>query len=222
MEDTGKDFSFENIKDFDKHIQLSIPNYTHVLDLVKSISSYFLQENSIVYDLGCSTGNLLKQIDSETSLKNLKLVGYDISENLLSPNSNRISFIKKDITDEDLDISNANIIFSIFTLQFISLSERKKLLKKIYDNLNVGGAFVICEKIYLDEGLIQDIYTFSYYDYKRKSFDAKTILDKQIRLREIMKPLSESDNLNLFREAGFTKINSFFQSLNFKGWLLIK
>ena len=70
-------FSFDTINDFDNHIIKSIPNYDILFSSIKSISEYFFCENTNVYDLGCSTGKLLKSINN-----NCNKIGYDIA-NLL-------------------------------------------------------------------------------------------------------------------------------------------
>lgn len=73
-----KEFSFNTIEDFDEHILTSIPNYDILIEAIKSMSEYFMTEGSNIYDLGCSTGKLLKSIKREGVNK----IGYDVA-NLL-------------------------------------------------------------------------------------------------------------------------------------------
>lgn len=47
---------------FDEHITKSVPLYYQTNWLSLEISDYFLKDNSIVYDLGCSTGTFLKAL----------------------------------------------------------------------------------------------------------------------------------------------------------------
>jgi len=217
-------FDFNTIKDFDKHIELSVPNYKHIWEIVNLISSYFILPNTNVYDIGCSTGLGLKLLSFSNKQDNVNYFGYDISDNMLQniPQTKHIHIFKKDITEPTLLFENASLVLSIFTLQFIDIKKRLNLLQRIYNGLNPGGSFIIAEKIYVNNGEFQEIFTFSYYDFKRKSFTDAEIMQKQIDLRYQMKPLSDSENIELFQKAGFTKIESFFQSLNFKAWLLIK
>jgi tRNA (cmo5U34)-methyltransferase len=217
-------FDFNTIKDFDKHIELSIPNYKHIWELITQLSSYFILPETNVYDIGCSTGLGLKLLNINNNQKNVHYFGYDISDNLLQNirQTNNFHIFKKDITDQTVLFENASLILSIFTLQFVDIKKRLNLLQRIYNGLNSGGSLIIAEKIYVNTGEFQDIFTFSYYDFKRKSFTDSEILQKQVDLRYQMKPLSNSENIELFQKAGFTKIESFFQSLNFKAWVLIK
>lgn len=217
----GEDFSFNDIKDFDNHIEVSIPNYIHITDLILNLSTYFINDNSNIYDLGCSTGILLNKLSYHNQSKNNYFIGYDCSDNLLPESNGNKLFINQDITSDVL-FTNTNLILSIFTLQFISIDKRIKLINKIYSNLNKGGAFIFTEKIYLENGFIQDIFNFCHYDIKQSSFTEKEILGKQMKLRRIMKPLTEKENIEILKEAGFKIIEGFFQSLNFKGWVCIK
>lgn len=221
---TGADFSFDKIGEFDEHINLSIPNYQHIWDTVKRMSSYFIQDRTCVYDLGCSTGiglNLIR--NSNKGEENVSYIGYDISKNMLEKVENRdIVKFNGDITNPAILFPNASIVMSIFTLQFLTPAQRESVLKRVHSGLNKGGAFILCEKVYLNEGKFQDIFTFTYYDFKMQSFTSDDILGKQYALRKIMKPLSMTENEEMLRSAGFEKVQTFFQSLNFVGWVCIK
>jgi len=84
--------------------------------------------------------------------------------------------------------SNASLVTSIFTLQFMPPKDRARTIKSIYDGLNDGGAFIFSEKGFSCNPKIQDMMTFMYYDYKRQHFTDKEILDKEVQLRHMMKP----------------------------------
>ena len=62
-------WSFENIsEDFDSHIQKSIPLYDLGHKLVCHYSDFFLKADSVVYDIGCSTGQMLARLAAHLSL----------------------------------------------------------------------------------------------------------------------------------------------------------
>jgi tRNA (cmo5U34)-methyltransferase len=96
------------------------------------------------------------------------------------------------------------------------------ILRKVYEGLNDGGAFILAEKVYLNDGKTQDIFTFSYYDFKRKSFSPEEILGKQTALRKIMKNNTADELEEMLKKVGFKRVQPFFQALNFVGWLCIK
>ena len=47
-------------KNFQDHVSKSVPFYEVLHKLTLNISDFFLKDNSQYYDLGCSTGKLLK------------------------------------------------------------------------------------------------------------------------------------------------------------------
>lgn len=216
-------FSFDTVQEFDKHIATSVSDYPVISPLIHGLAKYFIEPDDNVYDLGCSTGLLLRELEYANQLDGVSFVGYDISDNLLPKKPKRnMNFYKRDVTDPKIKLFNTSLVLSLFTLQFIQREKRERLVKKVYDSLNKGGAFIVCEKIYMDEGKIQDMFNFTHYDFKLKTYTAEEILKKQDTLKTIMRPLSDEENCQMFGSAGFRYIETFYQSLNFKGYLLIK
>ena len=132
-----------------------------------------------------------------------------------------VEFRKVDL-NEDFEIKNACIVCSVFTMQFLNRINRARFCKSVYDGLNDGGAFFICEKIYQETGMMQEVLSFSHYDHKRKSFSDSEILKKEKDLRYIMKPNTYRQNIDLLHNAGFREITAFWQSYNFIGIIAIK
>lgn len=205
-------FSFDTIENFDDHIDRSIPNYDILSSMVRSVGGYFFVSGENIYDLGCSTGKLLKSIDTDCPK-----IGYDIAS--LLPQDD--GFYPVDLNG-DFEIKNACLVYSIFTMQFLKPSRRLNYLKTIYDGLNDGGALIISEKVYRSSGKIQEIMSFSYYDYKLKSFSPEEILSKEADLRYIMKPMNDNDLTRLIIDAGFKDVDILWQSFNFKCLIAIK
>ena len=212
-------FDFDKVNNFDKHISTSISGYSLLRGLICNLSTFFLKGDCNVIDLGCTSGQTLKKISLLSD--NINLIGYDIIDKHFV-NSDKIKFIKKDITEPSFVIPENNLTLLVFTLQFIDYNKRLKLLKKIYNSLQKGGAVIICEKEYQKNGIFQDIFTFSNYTYKKNNFSAEDILNKEQQLRISMQCLSENENIKMFKKCGFNKIDIFFKSLLFKGYLCIK
>lgn len=212
-------FSFNTIEDFEKHIETSVPGYTQLNEFIVSILGYFLNNNTIV-DIGCSTGNLLNKLHFFYPDNNY--IGLDISQNLFNQAkvNSSINLIEHNLLVEDLPY--ADVYTSIFTLQFLPIDVRLKIIKNVYNNLPKGGCFLLAEKIFLDNGRMQDIFNFSHYDYKEKSFSVSDIFKKQKDLRKIMKPLTDKENINMLNSAGFKNIETIWQNLLFKAYLCIK
>jgi tRNA (cmo5U34)-methyltransferase len=211
-------FSFDTVKDFDNHINNSIKGYDLLDYLILNLCSFFTKEETIVIDLGCTTGRLLDKINKKY---NSDCIGYDIIDNQFIKETN-CKFYKEDITSKDFKLPKSNIILSVFTLQFININKRIEILKKVYESLTINGAFIFCEKEICNDGVIQECFTFSNYDNKKQSFTAEEILSKEVDLRKLMNNLNSRQNIELLKESGFYNIEPFFQSLNFKGYICRK
>jgi tRNA (cmo5U34)-methyltransferase len=211
-------FSFDTVKDFDNHINNSIKGYDLLDYLILNLCSFFTKEETLVIDLGCTTGRLLDKINKKY---NSDCIGYDIIDNQFIKETN-CKLFKEDITNKDFNLPKANIILSVFTLQFININKRIEVLKKVYDSLTINGAFIFCEKEICNDGVIQECFTFSNYDNKKQSFSADEILSKEVDLRKLMNNLNSRQNIELLKESGFSNIEPFFQSLNFKGYICRK
>jgi tRNA (cmo5U34)-methyltransferase len=211
-------FSFDTVKDFDNHINNSIKGYDLLDYLILNLCSFFIKEETVIIDLGCTTGRLLDKINKKY---NSKCIGFDLIDNQFIKDTN-CELIKQDITNIDFILPKSNIILSVFTLQFIDINKRVNVLKKVYDSLTINGAFIFCEKEICNDGVIQECFTFSNYDNKKQSFTAEEILSKEVDLRKLMNNLNSNQNIELLKESGFKIIEPFFQSLNFKGYICRK
>lgn len=215
------EFSFDTIQNFDDHISKSIPNYDLMSESILRLSDYFKDESKIIYDIGCSQGRFLKYFKRANNYTG-KLVGIDMSKNLLPKNDvDGIIFQEHDLRTP-YNFTNACIVYSMFTLQFLPRESRKQLLQSIWDGLCEGGALFLCEKVYLQDGQYQDMWSSAYYDYKKESFTEKEIFDKERSLRTLLKPNTHAENLSMLRDCSFRKIEQFYQYFQFRGVLAIK
>jgi len=228
------DFTFAHREEgFDNHIEQSIRGYSNLLEDVVSLSRYFIEDDTNIVDIGCSTGKLTKAM-MEYNSDHSPTAQYfgveladgfvqDLKDRRLELNTagfNTVEFVTKDI--RKFQFSNCNLVTSIFTLQFMPKKDRKKVVENIYHGLNGGGAFIFAEKTICESALVQDMITFNYYDYKRKSFDTEDIMDKERTLRNIMKPLTWKELEHMVSYAGFKTVQPFWRNHSFVGALAIK
>ena len=99
---------------------------------------------------------------------------------------------------------------------------RKLVIKRIYDGLNCGGAYIFAEKTICENALVQDMITFNYYDYKKKSFTNDDIMDKEVKLRHMMKPNTWNEIQEMIIDAGFSVVQPFWRNHAFVGALAVK
>ena len=100
-------FSGSVVKKFDNHIARSVPYYKEGQKLVCDISDYFIKEDSLCYELGCSTGTLTKKLSERHQNKvKAKFIGIDIEKDMIKfANKNKrknTKFINGDVVKSKL------------------------------------------------------------------------------------------------------------------------
>jgi tRNA (cmo5U34)-methyltransferase len=221
-------FTFATEKEgFDNHIDKSIRGYSHLWSDILTLSKYFVEDYTQVVDIGCSTGKLLKGMieQNNSHIPNAQYTGIEIEEDFYGDYTfdedkiENLSYYKGDV--RDYNFQNCSLVTSIFTLQFMSPKDRQEVINKIYGGLNTGGAFIFSEKTFSCNPRIQDMMTFTFYDYKRKNFSDKEILDKEVQLRHMMKLNTKTELYGMLDNAGF-EVHNFWQNFNFMGAIALK
>ena len=219
-------FATEN-EGFDNHIDKSIRGYSHLWGDILTLSKYFIEDYTQVVDIGCSTGKLLKGMIEQNNehIPNAQYTGIEIEDDFYGDykfdedKHEQLSYFRGDV--RDYNFQNCSLVTSIFTLQFMSPKDRQDIINKIHSGLNTGGAFIFSEKTFSCNPRIQDMMTFTFYDYKRKNFSDKEILDKEVQLRHMMKLNSKTELYEMLNTAGF-EVHNFWQNFNFMGAIALK
>ena len=211
---------------FQTHVENSVPFYKEGHNLILELSDYFINDGSIVYDLGCSTGFLSKNLSIRNSDKKFKIYGIDSEKEMiefakLNNKTKNITFQNKDLVK--LSLKKNDLIVCYYTIQFIKPKYRQKIFDKIFKSLNWGGALIIFEKVRANDARFQDILTGVYNSYKEdKGFSPEEIYNKTKSLKSILEPFSSNPNIELMKRAGFKDILSIQKYICFEGWIAIK
>jgi tRNA (cmo5U34)-methyltransferase len=222
-------WSFENIsEDFDSHIQKSIPLYESGHKIVSYYSDFFLKPDSVVYDIGCSTGRMLGKLAERHAHKNeLKLIGIDNVSDMVSKarelasHDPRVQFIHANILD--IDLEKCDLIIANYTIQFLPPRIRQTVIDMIYSALNWGGGFCMFEKVRAPDGRFQDYANQVYIEFKLDNgFSEAEIVHKSRSIKGVMEPFSTQGNVDLFKRAGFVDLMTVQKYVCFEGFLAIK
>ena len=226
--DSGKfTFNEEVVEVFDDMISRSVPFYSEVMRMCAELIRYFYQPVTNIYDLGCSTGNLIPLLLYEFKETPFKYVGVDSSPEMLHKAKDRykkkhthlspFSFEKNKI--QNIAIKNASVVVMNYTLQFIPPLERKKLLKNIFDSLSPNGVLLLSEKLIPENKVFYD---FHIQFKKREGYSDIEIFRKKEALENVLQPLTLDENILQLKEVGFHKVEFFFRWYNFVSLLVIK
>lgn len=228
------DFSFAlSPEGFDNHINDSIRGYSNLLEDTVSFSRYFVEDHTKVVDVGCSTGKLAKMIiGNNPNRQYAQYVGVELAGSFYDDLEDRYTEIRKDYPGALLEwvrgnvtnyeFKNCSLVTSLFTLQFMPKTTRQDTINKIYKGINAGGAFIFAEKLMCENAFFQELLTFNHYDYKRKTFSAEQIMDKEQQLRDMLKPNTWWELNSMIMSAGFKDCQIFWRNHQFVGVIAIK
>ena len=215
---------------FDEHVRKSVPLYDNFHKVIADLSDWFVEENTNVYDIGTSTGECIHNLINKHKNKKINYIGIDLSPDMVLKAKNRfkdysnINISNGDITKEnDITINNASFITSILTMQFIPQRKRCDVIRKIYNGLNKGGAFIMVEKIIGNNARFDKMFIELYHDMKiHNGFNEQEVIAKSKAIRGVMSPNTVDENINILKEIGFKDVDMFFKWCNFVGFIAIK
>lgn len=228
----AEDFKFGNtvVKVFDDMVTRSVPFYLEIQRMMTEITADFAVPGTRIYDLGCSTGTTLINLDKIIPPE-IDFIGIDNSEEmLLKCRSNfeangvkrKYELLYKDL-NRGVEIENASVIIMCLTLQFIRPLYREKLVEEIHRQLNDNGCFILIEKVLGEDSLFNRQFIQYYYDFKRRNnYNDMEIAQKREALENVLIPYKLMENRELLLNKGFRFVETFFKWYNFCGMIAVK
>ncbi len=213
---------------FVDHIKQSVPLYAEGHSLICQLSDWFVSDRSTVYEVGVSTGELIRKLATHNAQKpGAKFIGMDVEAAMIAKARAHCAGVPNiTVLEEDgrvFGFEKADLIVSYYTMQFIPPRDRQLLFDRIYESLNWGGAFIMFEKVRAPDARFQDIATGLYNEFKlAQGFDEVEIVGKTRSLKGILEPFSTRGNYDLFRRAGFEDVMTISKYICFEGFLAIK
>lgn len=214
---------------FDDMVIRSVPFYREVMDLAYWWLNEFAGENSLIYDLGCSTGATIQVLGEKLKTpghfigvdNSLPMIEKATKKNQPNPSHHRFEFHQGDI--RSFPLKKCCFVILNYTLQFLPIKDRSDLIKKIYESLDNSGILFISEKIRFEQSRFQEVSQNLYMNFKMKNGYTKTEVErKKEALENVLIPLTEKEQIDLFRSAGFKKIETIFKWNNFATFIAQK
>lgn len=221
----------ESVTDaFDNMLERSIPGYADMRRLVFEVGKHFVKGQTFIVDVGCSNGNAIKPFVEKFGAYNTYRL-YDVSYPMLEKTKERYAaWIKAGLMSvenhdlrEGIEKTNASLILSVLTLQFVPIEYRQKILKSLYDSLIPGGALILVEKVLGNTFDMDSLLVEEYYSLKKENaYTEEQIKTKRKSLEGVLVPITAKWNEELLKDSGFSQIDCFWKYLNFAAWVAIK
>ncbi len=215
---------------FDDMIHRSIPFYTEIVRRQIELIDRFYQPGTVIYDLGCSNGNLGIGLCRQRPDRPFRMVAVDNSAHMLKAFEDRLAGLTAagqiTLQREDIRwsrIENASVVVLNFTLQFVSTAKRDAMLARIHEGLRPGGILLFCEKIIHHHPVMAALQQDFYYAFKRDNgYSDLEISQKRDALEKVLIPEPLDRHLQRLARAGFEKVDVWHKWFNFASLIAIK
>ena len=220
-------------------LERSIPQYDIMRKSVYNLGCGILEkfcekEQYNILDLGCSNGLALENFISAYGMKST-YTGVDVSDPMLVEAKSRfkkyidppynypIYIYKEDLRNKFPEFHKYNLILSVLTVQFIPIEYRQNLIQKVYDTLSPNGGFIMVEKVLGNTACLNDMFVEEYLKMKTcNGYTEEQIERKRFSLEGVLVPMTSTWNIDMLKQAGFKKIDTFWRWMNFEGLICIK
>lgn len=223
----ASDFVFDDrvVRVFPDMIKRSVPGYGLVVPMTGLLARQYAQDNSILYDLGCSLGAVSFAMRNAVRAQGIRIRAVDNSVDMIR----RLEAMLNEEDEQDLPvietchqdiletrIENASVVVLNFTLQFVEPQKRAGLLGKVFAGLNPGGILVLSEKIRFSDPAEQALQDQWHHQFKRaQGYSELEIARKREALENILKPDTVAHHQDRLRRSGFENTYLWFQGFNF-------
>ncbi len=215
---------------FDDMVTRSVPFYGEIQRMMTEIAADFARPGTYVYDLGCSTGTTLLNLNNVLP-NEVHFCGVDNSADMLekckanfeAATMTRKTELQLADLNQGVEIENASVVILCLTLQFVRPLYREKLLQDIYSKLNKNGCLILIEKVLGEDSLFNRQFIKYYYDFKRRNqYNEMEISQKREALENVLIPYKLMENRELLLKTGFSEVETFFKWYNFCGMVAAK
>ena len=225
-------FDEEVARVFPDMIERSVPGYQATLSAAGALAQKLAQSGDRIYELGCSRGAAILSMDRAIpSDLEVELIGVDRSQAMLDAchhdlidsgvAQHHVSLLKQDI--RSVEMNNARLIILNFTLQFIHIEDRLKLLSRALRALKPGGALLLSEKVRLADERIDDLCIDLHHDFKRsQGYSDLEIARKRDALVGVLVPEPIQAHKDRLSAAGFSASEVWYQAFNFCSLIALK
>jgi tRNA (cmo5U34)-methyltransferase len=227
IEDNSINFDFL-AQSFEEHIFKSVPFHSMFLRTTAMLGSAVARAGTVCVDIGCSTGRLCRLLRRQLKEAGpVRIVGVDNSREMVAQARKReahplTTFVAEDI--ETYEFPPALVFVScLFTLQFLEFDARQLVLRRMHDALDWRGCAVVAEKVVECDGKKQMTNHYLLNAYKHvMGFTDGEVLSKERAVRSALRPLTREENLRLFEDAGFERVQVVASAFGWELYLLEK
>lgn len=215
---------------FTDMLKRSVPGYEASLEAIATLARRYGRAGTRCYDLGCSLGASTLAMRRNIVEPDCEIVAVDLSPAMIDrcrkivdaddtdlPVSIRVEDVR------DVAIEHASLVVLNYTLQFVPVNDRTRLVRRIYDGLIDGGVLILSEKVVDEDPAIEGLLIELHHEFKSaNSYSDLEIARKRMALEEVLIPESTAAHLERLTDAGFNHRSVWLKHFNFVSILAIR
>lgn len=215
---------------FTDMLRRSVPGYEASLEAIAILARRYGRAGTRCYDLGCSLGASTLAMRRNIVEPDCEIVAVDLSPAMIDrcrkivdaddtdlPVSIRVEDVR------DVAIEHASLVVLNYTLQFVPVNDRTRLVRRIYDGLIDGGVLILSEKVVDEDPAIEGLLVELHHEFKSaNAYSDLEIARKRMALEEVLIPESTATHLERLADAGFNHRSVWLKHFNFVSILAIR
>jgi tRNA (cmo5U34)-methyltransferase len=210
------DWTFKNVnvaENFTAHVNEQLPWYSLATGIISHFGRHYLPEKGVMYDVGASTGNVTRSLQKEITARNVDAISIDYSEEMRNNWSGVGKFYVADA--REYEFKNYDLCVCFLVLMFLSPVEQQKLVARLVQHINVGGALVIFDKTEAVGGYLGTVLSrLTLAGKLANGASPDDIVKKELSLAGAQRPIIPTA---LLTRHGSTEI---FRFGEFAGWVI--
>jgi tRNA (cmo5U34)-methyltransferase len=219
---------------FPDMLRRSIPGYLASLEAIGALAARYVRPGTNCYDLGCSLGAASIAMRQGIRADGCRIVAIDKAPAMVSrcreivaedeartPSGTPIEVREGDILEAEL--RNASIITLNYTLQFLPLADRDRMIASTHAALVDGGLLVLSEKVVDPDPAMEALLVELHHEHKRRNdYSALEISRKRTALENVLIPETVAAHRDRLLRAGFGSAAVWLRYFNFVSIIAIR
>lgn len=228
---TGE-FTFDDnvARVFPDMIRRSVPGYPTIIAMTGLLAGKYAAAGSNLYDLGCSLGASTLAMRQNIRQAGCQIISVDNSTAMLERCRDIIETdthpTPVTLTCADLQgvaIQDASVVVLNFTLQFVPLEQRDRVIGDIYEGMRPGGILVLSEKVTFEDPHLDALNIELHHQFKRANgYSELEVARKREALDTVLLPETLEQHRRRIAAAGFSSCDVWFQCFNFASLIALK
>jgi tRNA (cmo5U34)-methyltransferase len=179
---------------FDAHVREQLPWYSLATGAVAHVARCFIPDLGTVIDVGASTGNIGRALETTLKARRADLIALDSSDAMRKIYDGPGCFKVEDVVTYDFWKPQPDVVICFLSLMFVPVRHREGVITRMRQALRPGGAIIIVDKIVPRGGYVGTVnYRMTLAAKYEAGATPQEIIRKELSIAGLQRPLVESE-----------------------------